>query len=650
MLQQQQQQSSSSLEGSSISGRSRFSQALPSVPALPNDASLLPMRKELPGLPRPPPPPPPPPPYSKDDDSKSIKCAIPRKPYLAQPSPTDSLSSLLSAYSREPDELPLGGSTSASAAGSSSSIGSSSSSSTMHAAERRTSPAGNRTTPAAPTTVNSSRRNSPPRHQKLPAPPPKDKRPLPSPRPASPSSKPQPAFPELATPSPPRPEIWRRRPHKSDNSRELPGLKLDHSHGSTASSTTTTTTTTTTAQPPPLLLVASPSSSSSRSLASQRSQGSTETIKAAPTPQPRSAAVGLPGRNVRPAVKQQLQQQVAETQAMGNGASKLNHFKDNLHRSRSPAKDAGATKNGHASSRPGAQRPPTPEYHKADVKTAPAVDTLVSPVSPASSSGSPKAIPADISSKALPPQPPKDAAEQPQSRPAPRTTLPPSAPNLYGAASLQDLNNKTGSVQSPASSRHASRRQSPANDSGSSHTRESAESVKFPPRSSSARPVERPRHSAPDGGDPRIVHSETQGPLYRGRDGTLYPEMKHTQEPDPRAAYFPLQAEKLLEPGTVIPARPLKDSHFSCYQNHRAMNRRTNRHYPLTCQTCDKADAEDRWVCTFCHLRICESCLRALNGHQRVLRRLVDELAMNTPLSLSSMSRPGSALGLPLVT
>ncbi|PNY24333.1 Uncharacterized protein TCAP_05728 [Tolypocladium capitatum] len=540
--------------------------------------------------------------------------AIPRRPvgrlqppaaspqYLAQPSPTDSLSSLLSAYSREPDELPWGGSTSASAAGTGRSS-SRSSTSTMHAAERRTSPAGNPTV--------SGRRNSPPRHQKLPAPPPKDEKPLP--RPALPSSKPQPALPDPATSSLSRPEIWRRRPLKSDNARELPGLKLDHSHGSTASTTTTPL------HPPDAAAAAA---------------------AAAPAPTPRAAFVGLPGRNVRPAAKQQ--QQVAETQAMGNGASKLNHFKHNLRRSPSPVKDAGATQNGHASRRPGAQPPPTPEYHNEDVKAAPAVDTFVSPVSPASSSVSPDAVAPDASSKALPQVPLKDAAEQPWSEPAPTKTLPPSAPNLQGAASLEDPSSKNGGVQYSA------------RDRGSSRTREAAESANPPPPSSSARPdgrrpVEGPRRTAPDG-DPRIVYSETQGPLYRGRYGTLYPEMRITREPDPRAAYFPVQAEKPLEPATVIPAGPLRDSHFGCYQNHRTMNRRTNRHCPLTCQTCHKADTEDRWACTFCHLRICESCLRAFNGHQRVLRRLVDQLAMNTPLSLSSMSRPGSALGLQLAT
>ncbi|KAJ6446412.1 F-box domain-containingprotein [Purpureocillium lavendulum] len=527
------------------------------------------------------------------------------------------------------------------------------------------------------------RQPSPPAERNLPPPPPPSKdekalpqRPPPSPNafpssspavaataPASAASKPpHPAPPDLPTPSPPRAEIWRRRPHKSEASRELPGLKLDHSHGSTAS---------TAPLPQPPAAVAADADAPSAG-PGDKPKSSQETIRAVTSPSsspprvspPRpSVVVGLPGRNVRPAAKlhkQQTQQnqqnqqrdQGAATHAMGNGESKLNRIKGSLQKphglrkpSASPDKDAAANgihKRDQNGTRLAALRPPTPEYHKEDVKSAPAAtETFVSPASPASSSPSPVSLPAD-SAKALPPQPPHDAAQ-----PA-RVGLTPSAPSIHGAASLQELNS---SVQSPA----GSRRTSPATDGGSSRTRESAESTKFPPRTSSTKhnwqktPVEQPRRSAGEA-DPRIVLSDTQGPLYRGRDGTLYPEMKITREFDPKAAYFPVQKVKPLEPGAVIPSRPLQESHFNCYQNHRSMNRRGNRHYPLTCQTCDKADSEDRWVCTFCHLRICEPCLRTFNGHQRVLRRLVDELASNTPLSLSSMSRPGSALGIQTAT
>ncbi|GJN77489.1 hypothetical protein VFPFJ_05510 [Purpureocillium lilacinum] len=521
------------------------------------------------------------------------------------------------------------------------------------------------------------RQHSPQRDRVLPPPPPpsKDEKALPQRPPPSPnafpsssaaaattpnsaaSKPPQPASSDLPTPSPPRTELWRRRPHKSEASRELPGLKLDHSHGSTAATAPLP-------QPPPAV-----DTSSAGSGPGEQPKSSQDTIRAVTSPSsspsrvspPRpSAVIGLPGRNVRPAAKLHKQQtqdtqqtqhhdQVAASQAMGNGESKLNRIKGSLqkqqHRLRkpsssSPDKDAanGASKRDQNGPRLAALRPPTPEYHKEDVKSAPAAtDTFVSPASPASSSPSPVSLPAD-STKALPPQLPTQSA---------RTGLTPSAPSIHGTASLQELNS---SAQSPAGSRRAS----PATDGASSRTRESAESTKFPPRTSSTKQnwqksVEPLRRSAGDG-DPRIVLSDTQGPLYRGRDGTLYPEMKITREFDPKVAYFPTQKAKPLEPGAVIPARPLQESHFGCYQSHRSMNRRSNRHYPLTCQTCDKADSEDRWVCTFCHLRICESCLRALNGHQRVLRRLVDELATNTPLSLSSMSRPGSALGIQAAT
>lgn len=364
----------------------------------------------------------------------------------------------------------------------------------------------------------------------------------------------------------------------------------------------------------------------------------------------------------------QGQDRQVDSRAMGHTPSKLDQFKDALHRTRSSADDASVAtrpKNklrktptlaeaAAPAPRPGAQRPPTLEYHKGDAKAAPTVDavaTPVSPVSPASSSGSPRPVPLDGASEQPQPQPPRDACgpERPGPQPAPlaipRKRLPPSAPNLLGVAgSGPDEPGSDGQLQP----------QSPPDDVARGRTPEPAGWTTPPPRIPSVRSEARApavqRPCRPAEGDARIIFSDTHGPLYRGRDGTLYPEMKVTREPDPRAACFPVQTERPPEPGSVIAARPLRDSHFDCYQHHRTMNRLSNRHYPLTCQTCDKADAEDRWVCTFCHLRICEACLRALNAHQRVLRRLVDELASSTPFSLSSISRPGSALGLQLAS
>lgn len=141
-----------------------------------------------------------------------------------------------------------------------------------------------------------------------------------------------------------------------------------------------------------------------------------------------------------------------------------------------------------------------------------------------------------------------------------------------------------------------------------------------------------------------------KGPLYRGRDGTLYPEMSNLREPDPRAFHFPTWKSKdagaSASADGVFSSHQLKESHYGCFQKHASMQRRTNRHYPLTCQTCSKANADDRWACSFCHLRICEPCFRVLDANARDLKRLVADIGRRTPLSLSSDSRPASAFGL----
>ena len=162
-------------------------------------------------------------------------------------------------------------------------------------------------------------------------------------------------------------------------------------------------------------------------------------------------------------------------------------------------------------------------------------------------------------------------------------------------------------------------------------------------RTDSLKHVSQTRFSADT--DSRLVRSNSQGTLYRGRDGTLYPNMKVTQDPDPRALRFPTQDKQLIPEGSVIKAVPLGVSHFSCFHKHKTMKRLSNKNFPLTCQTCERDDREDRWACAFCHLRICESCVHALHGYQRDLRRLVDDLNIHTTLSLASPTRSGSALG-----
>ncbi|PHH64713.1 hypothetical protein CDD80_1109 [Ophiocordyceps camponoti-rufipedis] len=322
---------------------------------------------------------------------------------------------------------------------------------------------------------------------------------------------------------------------------------------------------------------------------------------------------------------------------MGVESSKLSLVKKTLHRHRSIIDDAPPSKLSKTKNRPAPHRPPTPEYGLEDAEAVSAHDdAFVSPVSPAPSE-SPRVERAHVPEQRIP------------------TRKPVPAPMLDAVSDLQSLDGADTQTLPPPSPR--GRRRPSSLGGWSFRASDSTESVgimSIGPRTVSSRldlqrqDTERPRRTTVDS-DPRMVRSESQGLLFRGRDGTLYPEMKLTREAHESASYFPLQTDRIPEPGTVIPAGPLKDSHYGCYQGHRSMHRRQNKHYPLTCQTCDKADDEDRWACTFCNLRICEACMRALNGHQRVLRRLVDELALNTPLSLSSISRPGSSLGMPPV-
>ncbi|KAJ6784253.1 hypothetical protein PWT90_10967 [Aphanocladium album] len=541
-------------------GFSRFSKALPAVPQLlrPSSSSQSPStltspasstthRHQLPELPKdlphPPPPPPPPPHKEGVSDHRSApppqlpqllsdrsppldlpgafppdatlavptqKMSIPRRPVAAtngatlspypEPSPTASISSLISAYGRTYDSPTTAAYTGAYPA-------------TPSASSRETSPPlesppvvpDKKTSPASPT-----------EQRKLP------------PRPASKSSLTDKEVP----PAPPsKPEIWRRRPN--NDAREISGLKLEHSHGSTVSTSASIISTSTTSPQPP-------------------SRFSPSYAKDLPPPPPRD-----PARNARsttpklapaassPMLTEMPRRKPANTPSPFNGPAPTNN-KPAL-----PALRTAAS----FSTDPSLARAPASEARTPSTESVPSAKSRGSSISPT--------------------RPRRDTNEQ-----TPRQQPPP---------------------------------QRPATDS-------------------------------------RIVQTE-RGPMYRGRDGTLYPEMSKLREPNPRAFRFPAwkghpAATTTTAVEGVYSAREIKESHYSCFQKHATMNRRTNRHYPLTCQTCNKANADDRWACTFCHLRICEPCFRVFDTNQRDLKKLVAEIGRRTPLSLSSGSRPASAFGL----
>ncbi|KAI1429227.1 hypothetical protein F5Y12DRAFT_473455 [Xylaria sp. FL1777] len=70
----------------------------------------------------------------------------------------------------------------------------------------------------------------------------------------------------------------------------------------------------------------------------------------------------------------------------------------------------------------------------------------------------------------------------------------------------------------------------------------------------------------------------------------------------------------------VWPSNPLAERHYHCHVNHSKLLDSRNTNYPLSCQTCGVADAERRFMCTFCNLRICQSCADILVANGRDLR------------------------------
>ncbi|PTB43199.1 uncharacterized protein TrAFT101_001750 [Trichoderma asperellum] len=598
--------------------------------------------------------------------SAGSKMSIPRKPvanlklpapspqYLAQPSPTFSLSSLLSAYMGDGDESrsPSLYETTTSiseidrqevaAPGSEKSVAAAEASSVIAAAtaafpavpsKPKATTSGSGSLPAAPNagtgTGIGAGAAAATQYQRraerdLPPPPPQD----------------EPAA-ELSTPSSPRPEIWKRRPHMTQASRELPGLTLDYSHGSTADT-----------QLP---------------ADQDNSQALPETVKAAVQRAPPFAG-GLPGRNIRPSLGAKDQPPPA-AQIMGSETSKLKQIKDRLGSQRSESISSTSSAKAGFPGAPAVQRPPTPEYRKEDVKQ-PTVEPFISPVSPASSPEAPRGASPDFA-KDLPPKPPKDsqlaaANTQPLSRKAipispsqdltaaKNSSRPPSdtkSTSTSSQATVSPVLRKGDTVPVPAAAPvPAPVTASPPNDWGSARPRvsggTSTAAVQPQPAviQTDVSQIANSKQSTPQPtSDPRLLKSETQGLLYRGRDGTLYPEMKVEGEPHPKAAYFPTQTFSSLPKDGIIKARPLTNTHFDCFQQHRTMNRRSNKNCPLTCQACDRADLEDRWACSFCHVRICDPCYRKLGSYQWNLRRLVDNLANAGPLS---QSRPDTAPGL----
>ncbi|KAG9254969.1 uncharacterized protein F5Z01DRAFT_62718 [Emericellopsis atlantica] len=457
--------------------------------------------------------------------------------------------------------------------------------------------------------------------------------------------------------SPPRQQIWQRR-RSLNGSRDLPDLRLDKSHGSTASCSSISTI--------------------------RASQKPLPPLKASSTsPDPPAEASDSTEREVAPALP------ANDSEAMGHASSKINKLKKVLRKSHTSEDMAKSISGGSVTTTTQLISPPTPEYQHQDVQT-PVMSSFTAPDSPATSPerhAPHLTITANLSKER--PQPQGQPAKETKAitrKAVPVSTQPKAEPEpavLHPAKSLPSLQTNlppTPSQQSlpPASARPHSGRASPAPDQASrgrqrtprgppggpgpfsgqpgppgsyggfpqppgNNSRPTSVSSARPSSRGSVRPNGPPRR--PDA-EPRMVMSANGDLCYRGRYGTLYPEMKPKEEPYPDPVPFPATTKEPSAPGTIFKAVPVRERHMNCFQNHRFMSKRQNKVYPLACQTCEKADNEDRWGCAFCSLRVCESCYKLLNESKRDLGTLMDSLPQPSTLSLSSPLRPGSALGL----
>ena len=139
-------------------------------------------------------------------------------------------------------------------------------------------------------------------------------------------------------------------------------------------------------------------------------------------------------------------------------------------------------------------------------------------------------------------------------------------------------------------------------------------------------------------------HSDSNGsatatilPSYTDPTPPISPIDQETVRPS-QFGKFPFEqpSDSFKSSKAILPAPPLKSSHFSCYTSHRNMVPSRNVLHPVACMTCGREDAESRWKCSWCCLRACKECMPKLDvagrgmvsrNRECVLQSMLDSLA-----------------------
>ncbi|KAK3944628.1 hypothetical protein QBC46DRAFT_373878 [Diplogelasinospora grovesii] len=491
--------------------------------------------------------------------------------------------------------------------------------------------------------------------RELPPPPPPVKDPQELQRPQTPTavkSLPNPpaqsptdahSSPALANASPSQVNLWRRRSLKSEKSLALPELKLVGSNGSTVVSAQALLSqeaiSNLTSQPQPSRLQSQPESFAPRATTSR-------------VPLPRSTNASLPGRNIRPVASLQQLDVREQENTMGQRSSSLagklqkkRSVRDlirEIEPQGSQASPSPTTANTNKSlpSGPGVPivRLPTPEYGTNDVKS-PIIETVVSPISPASSpelEGETKPV---IQRKAV--GGPEHQIRTVQSTPTlarkpSNSGLPVRSPMGLPTSPAATRDRTPSQGQFP--SRTSSRRGDEQRPSAAANRRDPVtppENLQVPKQRpgqfqayseglraiSEAGSAESDETVRPRLGDASIDTAMSASPATEAE-----PEEPRTTD-HPGAALFPRNWFNPLPSNEVMDARPLTDRQFKCITKHRYMTSNKQRFNAIACRTCGHKDRlAECFICSACSLNICGNCALSLRRFKGDLKQLLDHI------------------------
>ncbi|KAI0481609.1 hypothetical protein F4859DRAFT_426563 [Xylaria cf. heliscus] len=212
----------------------------------------------------------------------------------------------------------------------------------------------------------------------------------------------------------------------------------------------------------------------------------------------------------------------------------------------------------------------------------------------------------------------------------PRSVSTSAYPSQPAAMAMTGVHRPPGSISTGSSPRyqsHTSQQVSPGTGRSSGRGSFSTPQFMGPPRAPNPPFLSQPSTFGSERG-PAAQASGRGANVTEYRDVTQQPDQPMSDEAAAALAVFHRKHdwESNCTADGVWPPYPLADRHYNCHLNHIKIVNSRNTYYSLACQTCGTADKERRYVCTYCNLRVCVSCVELLTANGRNLRATMDIL------------------------